>query len=228
VDGAYVYCEQYFVSRVSILGSTEFLQIDGSPSYVTRLHTNSTHVFAMWQLTGQYVSRFPKEGGIENRPITTSVNNWVDFDVDEALVFVASPTALASAPVAGGDPNVMAAADPGETLVRVAVADAQNILVASDQRLAIGAKAGGALATLSAGAVYLLTSDGNNAYFFRAKPGGGETCATGSDLYSVPLTGGATRHLATDEGGCVSDVQQDATSVYWLPSDVRSILKASK
>jgi hypothetical protein len=227
VDGAYVYSRQYTVARAPILGGYDFAAISGAPNYVQRIHTNSTHVFAMWGLSQEYVSRVPKEGGSENRPATTPLFDFVDFDVDEVSVYVATASVVSSVPVAGtGDgTNVVAAADAGESFLGVQVAGDQ-LLLASDQRIATVSKSGGTPATLSPGGVSAFTTDGVNAYYFRANLGGGSTCSAGSELYGQPLGGGPARHLASDHGSCVDHVVQDTSGVYWLSGDGRTIYKA--
>jgi hypothetical protein len=88
-------------------------------------------------------------------------------------------------------------------------------------------KSGGTPATLSPGAVSAFTTDGVNAYYFRANLGGGATCSTGSELYGQALGGGPARHLASDHGSCVRQVVQDTSGVYWLSGDGRTIYKAN-
>jgi hypothetical protein len=156
------------------------------------------------------------------------LNDWIDYDVDEASIFTLTKTVLSSIPVQGGSTTALVAAEGGEVFARVLVADSDRLAVASGTRLLLVKKTGGIPAPLAPGGVYGVVSDGESLFYFRPAAGGADTCSNGSSLYAVPLNGGPERHLATESGPCVSNVLQDTKSVYWLPSGGKAVHKADK
>jgi hypothetical protein len=66
----------------------------------------------------------------------------------------------------------------------------------------------------------------------RLSGGGGATCASGADLYAVPVVTGAAIHIASeagaDAGTCSFGAVLDATSIDWVSGDRRTIKKVSK
>lgn len=233
VDGSYVYSVQYQIARTPAVGGTNFTVLDNSPSYLSgsqAIRTNSTHVFAIWGLSQQHVSRLPKAGGTLNGPAISPLFDWLGFDVDEASVYVFTKSTVTRFPVAGTDgmdSTVVAVASANENLTQLVVAG-EYLVLGTSTRLATVQKTAGTPATLVQGAVVALVSDATTAYYFRANAGGGTTCSAGSALFSKPLFGGAERRLANETSGCPLEMKQDSTAVYWLSADRKAIRKAPK
>jgi len=232
-DGSYIYSVQYQVARTPAIGGTNFTVLDNSPSYLSgsqAIRTNSTHIFAIWGLSQQHVSRLPKAGGTLNGPALSPLFDWLGFDVDEASVYVFTKSTVSRFPVAGTDgmdSTVVAVAAANENLTQL-VAAGDYLVLGTNTRLATVPKTGGTPATVVQGAAVALVSDATTAYYFRANAGGGTTCSAGSALFSKPLFGGAELRLANEAAGCPLEMKQDSTAVYWLSADRKSIRKAPK
>jgi len=232
-DGSYVYSVQYQIARTPAIGGTNFTVLDNSPSYLSgsqAIRTNSTHVFAIWGLSQQHVSRLPKAGGTLNGPAMSPLFDWLGFDVDEASVYVFTKSTVSRFPVAGTDgmdSTVVAVASANETFTQLVVAG-ESLVLGTSTRLATVQKTAGTPATLVQGAVVALVSDATTAYYFRANAGGGTTCSGGSALFSKPLSGGTELRLANETSGCPLELKQDSTALYWLSADRKAIRKAPK
>lgn len=232
VDGSYVYGGKIgnnipaTLARMAAVGGP-FNEITGSKTWEgTRLISNSTGIFAGSALSSNYITVSPKDGS--SAAITLVSSPAVDpghFAVDEAYLYFisASSTVISRVPVAGGGATTVVSADTGETFNDVAVSGSQ-LLIATSKRVAKVAAAGGSAVTLDTGAAYVIRADATNAYFLRSK---GTACASGSELYSIPVAGGNLRRLAVEPlTSCIRSLVHDASNVYWLAD--KSIQKIAK
>jgi hypothetical protein len=231
-DGSYIYGGKIgnstpaTIARMPSVGGP-FTDIAGSKTWEgTRLASNSSSIFTGSMLSSNYITVSPKEGG--PTAITLVSSPAVDathFAVDDAYLYFisASSTVISRVPVTGGGATTVASADTGETFSDIAVSGSQ-LLIASSKRVGKVAIAGGSIVTLDTGAAYVVRADATNAYYFRAK---GTACASGSELYSIPVAGGNLRRLATESAtACVRSVVHDPSTVYWLAD--KSIKKMAK
>jgi hypothetical protein len=236
-DGPYVYGvlvdmsnPSSVVASVPITGGYNFSAISGSPNYLLGIRTNSTDVFAYWNLSQYHLTRFPKAGGTSNPVISTPIG-WLDFDVDDLSAYGLNASTVTGATVDGGSPGVLTTADATENLQKVQV-DGSQLVVLTSKRIAKVAKTGGTLGTVVSipdGDAYAFVADGSSVYYFRKKTvDAGATCDGGSELYGVALTGGTPWHIASEPGTCISNLVQDSAAVYWISGDHRLIEKALK
>jgi hypothetical protein len=232
LDGSYVYGGKIGnstpapVARMSAIGGP-FTEVSGSKTWEgTRLASNSTSIFAGSMLSSNYITVSPKDGS--SGAITLVSSPAVDsahFAVDDAYLYFisASSTVISRVPVTGGAATTVTSAASGETFNDIAVSGSQ-LLIASSTRIAKVATAGGSAVTLDSGAAYVVRADASNAYYFRSK---GTACASGSELYSMPVAGGNLRRLVIEPWtSCVRSVVHDPGAVYWLAD--KSIKKMGK
>lgn len=221
-DGSYVYAAKFGNTTPAVLGRMPaiggpFTSLAGSATYEgTRLQANSTSVFAGSTLSSNYITVSPKTGGPPNAIFLVSsvAVDQQHFAVNDAyLYFISSnSSAISRIPVTGGAATAVATASPGETIADLALAGTQ-LIVATSTRVAKVATTGGTLATLVTGAAYLVRTDASNAYYFSSK---GANCASGTDIFSMPIAGGNLRRLATEPTpGCLFTLAQDASALYW-------------
>jgi len=232
LDGSYVYGGKIgnnipaTLARMSAVGGP-FNEIANTKTWEgTWLASNSSSIFAGSSLSSNYITASPKDG---SSPAITLVSSPAvspaNFAVDEAYLYFisASGTVISRVPVAGGGATTVTSADSGETFSGVAVSGAQ-LVIATSKRVAKVAAAGGSAVTLDSGAAYVVRADATNAYFFRSK---GTACASGSELYGIPVAGGNLRRLAVEPwASCVRSVVHDTATVYWLAD--KSIQKIAK
>jgi len=143
-------------------------------------------------------------------------------------------------PLAGGDPALVATAEPGEDLRDIARSGDELVVAARSSgppapttgRIARVPAAGGTIVTLGSGDPYRLIADSEFVYYFSAVA---DRCLEGgSDLYRLPLDGSSAPVLLANEAtpGCIETMVSDADAVYWLTndlnSDVERIRKVSK
>jgi len=232
LDGSYVYGGKIgngtpaALARMSSVGGP-FNDIAGSKTWEgTRLASNSLSIFAGSTLSSNYITVSPKDGSAASITLVSSpAVDYSHFAVDDAyLYFISgSSTTISRVPVAGGGATPVTSADSGETFNDLAVSGS-NLVIASSKRVATVASAGGNAVTLDTGAAYVVRADATNAYYFRSK---GMACASGSELYAMPVAGGNLRRLVIEPStACVRSVVQDAAAVYWLAgSSIKKIAK---
>lgn len=113
------------------------------------------------------------------------------------------------------------------TLVKVKQTDLVYALTAANDTLysasqkRIGRIADAKTTTLDTTPGRRLIADEDNVYFFNTN---GDCTVNGSELYRVPVTGGAAEHLAS-EPGCITDFVRDADGLYWLTAE-RTLIRA--
>ena len=232
LDGSYVYGGKIgngipaTLARMSAVGGP-FVEIAGSKTWEgTRLASNATSVFAGSTLSSNYITVSPKDGNVAALTLVSSpAVDSGHFAVDEAYLYFisASSTMISRVPVTGGGATTVTSADSGETFSDVALSGSR-VIVATSKRVATAPAAGGSAVTLDTGAAYAVRADATSAYYFRSN---GAACASGSELYAMPIAGGNLRRLAVEPStACVRSVVQDASAVYWLAD--KSIKKAAK
>ena len=218
-DESFIYGASFNYDQVGRMPTTggRFTMISGGKTYLARrLLTNTTSVFGGGSLSSSFINVFPKAGGATTTLVDSLTIDYIHFAVDDSfLYFISSGYVLNRIAVTGGGTSrALMASDAGEKLVDVVVA-ADQAIFASSTRVGKVASTGGNASTLDVGAAYALATDSANAFYFRAK--GGDTCAGGSELFSVPLAGGAPRRLAIESSkSCVRSVAEDGSGVYWI------------
>ncbi len=228
--GSHIFTAPNEVWTVPILGALEATELEGSPMYVTDLRVNSTHVFALWSLSQQYVTRVPQAGGTSNQPARTPNFDWVDFEVDEEYVYLLTETSLtrvlASGDDGGADAEVGPVAGSGELFEDLAVTETGGLVIATSTSLSAYTAWSEDRQPLYEQGVSQVVATTTHAYFFVSNS---EDCTDGSELYEVALSGGRARKLATlDHCALAGSAAQDDERVYWLPSDATRILSALK
>lgn len=232
LDGSYVYggpignSTPAPLARMSSVGGP-FNEIAGSATWILlHLASNTKSIFAGATLSSNYITVSPKDGSAASITLVSSpAINAQNFAVDDAFVYFisASSTVLSRVPVGGGGATTVTTADSGETFSDVAVSGSQ-LVIATSKRVAIVPSAGGSAGTLDTGAAYAVRADATNAYYFRSK---GSACASGSELYAMPLAGGNLRRLVVEPATtCVRSVVQDPSAVFWVAD--KSIKKIAK
>jgi hypothetical protein len=226
-DGAYVYAATFsnsipgLIGRMSTAGGA-FTTITGSQTWEgSRLLTNTASVFSGSTLSSSYLRAIPKAGGTVVPLVSSIAIDYQHYAVDDSFLYFigANGTVIDRIAVAGGDPLTVMGADANELIKDVALSGTQ-LGFASSTRIAKVAAAGGTATPLTTGTAYALLADNNALYFFRAV-GGSTTCASGTDIFAVPLAGGALRRLATETtASCISSPAQDASALYWLAGNV--------
>jgi len=190
------------------------------------------------------LARFDKAGGAAGVFTTIDPEGGAglalaELDADVIQGFAETGGAsIVRVPLAGGDPTLVATAEPGEDLVDIARSGDELVVAARSSgppptgRIARVPAAGGALVPLASGDPYRVIADSEFVYYFSTVAGG---CLDGgSDLYRVPLDGSSAPVLLANEAtpGCIESVVSDADAVYWLTndrnSDVARIRKVSK
>ena len=232
-DGSYVYGDAIGsgyprpIARMDMVGGP-FVEMEGDVTYgPASMRANSSSIFVGSTLSSGYIWSVPKGGGSVLPLVSSPAVNIQKFAVDDAfLYFIASGgTSISRIPVLDGDIGTVTAADADEKVTDVVLADDQ-VVFASSTRLGKAPAVGGAAETLDLGPVYALVADSSEVFFFRAK-GNSATCASGSELFSIPLAGGPLRRLATEPTtSCVRSLVQDESAVYWLAD--RLIRRAMK
>jgi hypothetical protein len=238
VDGSYVYAAgagSSEVSRLSILGGN-FATFGTTIGYGFTLRSTSTLLLVGATLSSNYIESIPKaSGGSATLLVNSLTVSQGEFEVDESFVYLLSSTGsgISRVPVVGGGASNVTAADPGESIADLALGGDQ-VVFASSTRVGKVLAAGGSASTLDPGAAYGLVSDGTTAFYFHARRVGdaGASCSNGSDLYGVPIAGGAPQHLSNelgnDAGRCAFDGVQDGSAIYWVGGDSKTIKKAGK
>jgi len=242
-DSSYLYSRtgnpgSVMVSRMPIIGSA-FTPIPGGNTQNDPhgLRINSTLVFYGEAVSMSYVEWLPKVGGTGGFTVGALGISSTEFEVDETFAYVMSSSGISRVPVMGagadGGVTVVTAADPGEAIGDIALAG-DRVVFASSTRVGSALGAGSAASTLDPGAAYALATDASYAFYFRARArgDGGPACANGSDLYAMPIAGGARQRMASelpsDAGACPFAVVQDASAVYWVSADRTTIMKVGK
>lgn len=213
------------VGRMPILGSS-FTLVNGSETdthIISALRTNSTHIFTASVGSRTYVQRAPRSGGQRDVLIESTLISSTEFEVDEQNVFVLSPSDISRIPVAGGSPVLVANWGATEQVTDLSMG-ADYVAVASNQRVAVVGKNGGSLQTLGAGDVYRVAAQGDSVYYFRAVPGGGDSCSNGSELVRAPRAGSAVT-IALEAAPCVTEMVATESAVFWISGDGRNLRK---
>jgi len=219
-DGSYIYGASFNYNRIGRMPAIggQFSLLTGSNSYNAKaFRANSTSLFTGYGLSSAAINVFPKAGGTPTPIVDSLTIDTSHFAVDDSFLYFLSSngTVISRAPVAGGGATTVAAAAASETVNDLTLAGAQ-VVFASSTRVGKVAAAGGTAATLDSGSAYALVTDATTAYFFRAKSNSA-TCASGSELFAIPIAGGAPRRIATEPAtSCVRSVVHDASAVYWL------------
>jgi len=219
-DGSYIYGASFNYNRVArmpIIGGTFSLLADSNSYNAQAIRANSTSLFTSYGLSSAAINVFPKGGGAPTPIIESLTLNTAHFAVDDSfLYFISAGPVISRAPVTGGGATTIMAAAASEATLNDVALSGNQVVFASSTRLGKVAAAGGTAVTLDTGSAYTLVTDATMAYFFRAK-GNSATCASGSDLFSIPVAGGPLRRLATDPtASCARSVVHDASAVYWL------------
>lgn len=227
-DGSYVYGSSFKYNRVGRMPTYggQFSLLPDSNSYnATAFRANSTSLVTGCGLSSNVINVFPKAGGTPKLLIDSLTINNIRFAVDESFLYFIGGNAISRIPLVGGEATTVTAAVGEELFYDVALAGNQ-LVFASTARVGAVAIGGGTASTLDAGSGYLAVTDATMAYFFRAK-NNSATCASGSDLFSIPVAGGPLRRLATEPAtACVRSVVHDASAVYWLTD--KAIRKMAK
>jgi hypothetical protein len=195
-DGSYIYGASFNYNRVGrmpLVGGQFSLLTDSNSYDATAIRANSTSLFTGYGLSSAAINVFPKDGGAPTPIVDSLTIDTSHFTVDDSFLYFLSSngTVISRAPVTGGGPTTVTAAAASETIADIALSGDQ-IVFASNTRVAKVAADGGTAVSLDKTPAYAVVTDATTAYFFRAK-GNSSGCANASDLFSVPVAGAALR-----------------------------------
>jgi hypothetical protein len=232
-DGSYIYGAYNYgqdFGRMPTIGNYWESITGGDPGslYISSLRLNSTHIFQSLTLSSNYFYRIPKGGGTRELVTNSLSVNLGDFEVDDAFLYVRSNTQVTRFDLNGFSGSQVTSAEGTEEIADMALSgDGELIVLATDERIAGAAVAGATAATLVPMSGYLALADDSSVYFLHAVSEDAN-CASGTEIYGVPLTGGEPALLATDSGDCLSEAVLGDSALYYISGDGLSIKTVTK
>lgn len=212
-------------SFATIMGSTQGL-------IVINMTTNTNQVIVSSTLSRNYVQSIAKSGATGFTLLSSGPSLAFEVEADDSFVYFRDASAiLRSSATSETTPSAVAAFENAEVCRDFALTT-DRVIFATSQRVAITAKTGGTVKALANMSGVYVIADAENAYFVHGL--GNDTCSSGTELYRVPLAGGAATRIAVEAASCRGTdccggpLMQDGAALYWVRGNGLAIRRVEK